>query len=478
MPAPGFVNREYELRELRDLADGRGPALAVLYGQRRVGKTFLLSRAWEERRHFDYLAADSTQDTNRAELIRELATWTDDDLDEGDFPSWRAVFRFFAQLARERRALVVLDEVQYLLGGEDDLASQLVAVCDREVGDAPLTLVLCGSEVGVMERLRSGDSPLYDRIDWAAHLRPFDYFTAREMAPGLDLREAAEAYGVFGGTPRYLAVLERARRLREPVVRSVLSPRGEVHLQLENLIEQEKWIREPAEYNAVLAAVARGHTLHNRIAQAAGLQDHPQAVRRALGVLEDLGLIRRERNYGASPRTPWRTRPDDNAVQFWYAFVHPHRSRLETGEAEQVWTSEVRPRLGTYMGRVFEDMCREAYRRHHARWGLAGAHTWGRWEGQDRARRSIEVDVVADLDDGTVLTGEFKWSKKEVDLEVHLHLERDLADLARSGKGWAERALSPRGAHLYVSAAGFTDYFRQKAAEHGRIRLVSLEDLY
>ena len=73
------------------------------------------------------------------------------------------------------------------------------------------------------------------------------------------------------------------------------------------------------------------------------------------------------------------------------------------------------------MGRVFEDMCREAYRSHHARWGLAGAHTWGRWVGQDRARRSIELDVVADLDDATVLTGEFKWAKKEVDLEVHLH---------------------------------------------------------
>ena len=85
---------------------------------------------------------------------------------------------------------------------------------------------------------------------------------------------------------------------------------------------------------------------------------------------------------------------------------------------------------------------------------------------------------MADLDDGTVLTGEFQWSKKDVDLEVHLHLERHLADLARSGEEWAERALWRRGAHLYVSAGGFTDYFRQKAAEHGRIRLVSLEDLY
>jgi len=31
---------------------------------------------------------------------------------------------------------------------------------------------------------------------------------------------------------------------------------------------------------------------------------------------------------------------------------------------------------------------------------------WARWEGRDRNRRSIEIDVVARLDDGRLLTGE------------------------------------------------------------------------
>lgn len=62
-----------------------------------------------------------------------------------------------------------------------------------------------------MERLRAGDSPLYGRINWAARLRPFDYLTAREMVPGLDLREAAEAHGISGCTPRDLSVVGEAR---------------------------------------------------------------------------------------------------------------------------------------------------------------------------------------------------------------------------------------------------------------------------
>ena len=474
---PRLIDRETELEELRTLARRGAPALALLYGRRRVGKTFLLSHAWRDQRHFYFLAADSTGHANRAELVRELARWTGEELRAEDFPSWRVIFRFFVALA-DSPLVVVLDEVQYMLGGEDDLASNLVAIWDREVGDRPLTVVLCGSEVGVMEGLRAGGSPLYGRIDWASRLRPFDYYLARAMAPALDLREAAEAYGIFGGTPSYLSVIGESRRLREPVIRSVLSPRGEVHLQLENLIEQERGIREPADYRAVLGAVAGGRTLHNEIAAAAGMQDRPQAVRRALGVLEDLGLVVRERNYAASERTPWRNRPSDNAVRFWYRFVHSHRSRLETGGAEQVWATNVAPHLSAYMGGAFEGICREAFDRHHDRWGIAAPRLWSRWEGQDRNRRSIEVDAVADLDDGRLLTGEFKWSTKPVDYDLHLQLERDLDDLARSGQGWARRALSRRGIHLYVSTAGFTEHFRRRAEEHGRIRLVALEDLY
>jgi hypothetical protein len=90
----------------------------------------------------------------------------------------------------------------------------------------------------------------------------------------------------------------------------------------------------------------------------------------------------------------------------------------------------------------------------------------------------MEIDIVAELDDGSMLTGEVKWSSRPVDHEVHVHLTRDLAALSDSGHAWAGRALSQSGHHVYVSAAGFTEHFRERAAEHGRIRLVGLDDMY
>lgn len=471
-----FVDRTAELTALRDIAARGRPALLLIYGRRRVGKTYLLDHAWRDRRVFYYLAANATAAFNRRELLRDLTDWAGRDIDARDYPTWRAVFRLLVELATDAPLIVVLDEFQYLMNQkEDDIASQLVAVWDREVRDRPITLALSGSAVAMMERLAAGSQPLYGRFAHVTQLAPFDYYDAAAMLPGRTARDAAYLYGALGGLPRNLAAARPDESVAEALTRVMIRPSGEVHVQIANLITQEQGIRSPAEYQGVLAAVARGATQINAIAQETGL-DHP-AVRRILEALDALGLVRRERNFAAAANAPWWYRIADHAVGFWYAFVDTNRSRLAwEGASDTVWAERVAPALDTYMGKVFETICAEAYRRFHADWGLAAAHDWARWEGRDRNRRSIEIDLVARLDDGGILTGEIKWSSRPVDVDIHRDLTRDLEDLGNSGQGWARSALG--GQRLYVSAAGFTDPFRQLAARDRAIHLITLTELY
>jgi uncharacterized protein len=475
-----LIDRTSEVAALRALTKRRRPALALLYGRRRVGKTFLLDHAWpKEQKVFYFLAADTTPDQNRIELLEELSRWSSRQLDPNDYRSWRNVFRLFVDLAEQSSLVVVLDEFQYLMGTGDDIVSHLVAVWDRELKDRPLTLVLSGSQVATMERLERGDGPLYGRPDWVGKLRPFDYRDAVRMTPRRPLRDAATFFGIFGGTPRYLATIEPRDTIESRTASSMLSTTGDVHVQLANLIEQEKGIRDTAEYRAILTAVAAGWTLTDEIADAAGLGGRLHVVQRAIQILEDLGLVGRERNFGASERTPWRTRICDNAVRFWYRFVLPNRSRLERGKVGDVWKASVAPSLDTYMGRVFEGMARQAYTRYHEAWELPGDSDWSRWEGQDRNRRSIELDIVASLDDGRTLLGEIKWSSRPVGPELHSQLLRNIEDLANSGHKWAHDALRSDGARfIYYSAAGFSAAFEALARQHSHLRLIDLGDMY
>jgi uncharacterized protein len=476
MAGATLIDRERERDELRRLATSADRRLAILYGRRQVGKTFLLSRTWEDRRFFYFVAADTTSELNKQDLLRELSTWSGQSLNLADYPTWRTIFRLFVDLTAREPLVVVLDEFQYLLRSADDPASQLVAVWDRDAVGHPLTLVLSGSEVATMEHLLSGGQPLFGRANWSARLHPFDYRDAAHALPGRAPRDAARFYGIFGGTPRYLTAIGPGEPLDAAAIRTLVSPRGEVHLQLLTLIEQERGIRDPAEYRAILSAIAGGATEINEISQKGGLERQAPAVRRVLRILEDLDIVGHERNFAAPEKAPHRYFLADNAVAFWHRFIVPNRSRLATTDPASVWAEAMSPYLNDQMGLVFERIVAQAYARQHGRWGLPGASNWASGEGRDRNRRSIEIDVVAQLDDGRMLTGEIKWSSQPRGFELHNELQRNLDDLGHSGQGWAREA--QKGIFLYVSAAGFTPEFQRWAATQPSVHLLVLDDLY
>jgi hypothetical protein len=121
----------------------------------------------------------------------------------------------------------------------------------------------------------------------------------------------------------------------------------------------------------------------------------------------------------------------------------------------------------------------QAYYRLQQTLGLPLVKEWGRWEGVDRTRQPLEIDIASTLLDRRVLTGAIKWYRNPVDVEVHTHHLAMLDRLAQAGVAWAHEARKPAAPLLYVAASGFTDRFRRAAtASRDEVHLWTLEDLY
>jgi AAA+ ATPase superfamily predicted ATPase len=456
-----LINRDAEQRQLRALADADGRRLALLTGRRRVGKTFLLTHAWEDRRFFFFTASKTTPEINRRQLIEGLAAWSGEDLRPEDYPTWRTVFRALLETGAPDPLVVVLDEFQYLgddASGAMEVASELNAVWEGDRAERPFLLVLSGSAVGTMEALASGGGPLYGRFDWQGRLQPFGYWHTAEMAPFEDLRDRALTYGIFGGTPRYLAAVDPEHSLTDNATRLMLDPRGEVRLLVETALEQEEGLRDVSKYRAILQAVASGCTERNEIAGRTGLRND-RALRDKLERLIELGYIETRQNIDARPNAAVRYGVADAAFRFHQRFVEPNRSVLARYAPDQVWEQAVAPILDAYMGHEFERIVAQAYVRRSAALGLPMVAEWGRWEGADRHRASVEIDVVSRLGGGGMLTGEVKWNRDPISADVHEgHLDK-LRRMADAGRAWAHDALEPAAPLLYVAAGGFDDGF-------------------
>ena len=485
-----LIDRERETQALLNLLGKGAPALALITGRRRIGKTYLLSKIWEPGQALLYTASRTTSDLNRLQLLRDVERWSGDTLRAEDYPTWRTVFQLLVDVAHARAergdsaaTVFVLDEFQYLAADERGLAevaSELNAVWEREISRSslPLVVVLSGSAVTMMESLARGGAPLYGRFALQLTLRPFDYWDSAALASFTSLRDRALVYGCFGGTPRYLAAVDVRRSLADNVRELLLSPRGEVRMLVETSLEQEEGLRDINAYVGILRAVADGYTQRNEIAQRAGLKND-QGLRDKLGKLVELGYLEQRTNFDAKPNAPVRYYIADAAFRFYHRFVSPNLSMLERYETNEVWEPIVAPQLDAYMGLEFERIAVQAYDRKHAQHGLPLVKQWGRWEGNDRARRSVEIDIVARLEDNRMMTGAITWGSEQVRPGVH-HAHMDMLQrLADAGHAWAHEALEPDALLYYVAAGGFSDAFLEEVELSSHpVVCWGLEDMY
>lgn len=65
---------------------------------------------------------------------------------------------------------------------------------------------------------------------------------------------------------------------------------------------------------------------------------------------------------------------------------------------------------------------------------------WTRWKGKDRDAELLEIDIMAPLMDGRMLTGAVKWNTKLLEPHWYLHHLKSLDRLSRSGVKWAHQA--------------------------------------
>ena len=476
-----LIDRDDERQRLRDLLATGVPQLVLMYGRRRVGKTFLLNRVWGGTPAFYFTAAETTPAQNRVALLLAFAEWSGQPLHLEDYPTWRSVFRLLLEHQSPAPFAITLDEFQYL--GEDEaglreVGSELNAVWESRRAERPLVLILAGSSLRLLERLNAGGSPLYGRFAWQCHLKPFAYWHAGQLAGFQALRDRALAYGVFGGTPRYLAAIDHRRSLADNVQALMLDASGEVRDLLRTALLQEQGLRDIPKYTAILRAVGEGCTTLNEIAQSAGLEVGTP-LRDKLERLGHLGYVGSSRNIETTSRDPARFRLTDLALQFFYRFVDPWESALATQGARAVWEQHVQPHLDAHMGHVFERVAQEAYYRRQSALGLPLVREWGRWEGKDHRRFPLEIDIVARLAEGRVLTGAVKWNRVPIGVAVHTHHLDAVRRLSESGIKWAHEAQQPHSPLLYVAAGGFTPEFRRVAtASRETVFLWSLDDLY
>lgn len=185
--------------------------------------------------------------------------------------------------------VLVLDEFPYLADSAPALPSILQDWWDHRMASTRISLVLSGSHISAMKRLVEADEPLYGRRTGRIDLRPFDYLDAARFAPSWPARDKLLLYGIFGGLPGHLTLVDPARSLAENVARHVLDSSGRLHNEAVHAFDA--FLSDASVHYSIVEAIASGEQRWNRITSRIGKQT--SALARPLDWLVEMEVVER-----------------------------------------------------------------------------------------------------------------------------------------------------------------------------------------
>lgn len=418
MRTQSFVDREEELEQLNG-AIGRthpGPGqLIVVYGRRRVGKTALLEH-WGTQTGLPYVhwsvqkgPAVLQRQRFYARLLKVRSSLAP------AFDSWEELWDSAAEMLGDERNIVVIDELPYAAKSDPEMLSSLQHAWDWHFNASNTVLVLAGSQVRMMEEIRSGHAPLGGRVTSILNLNALPFSSFKAFFPGWHADERVAAYATVGGIPAYMEWLNPNLSLITNIKNVVLSPGSMFREEPELLLVDE--VREPGAYLSVLQAIGLGAHTHKEIVNQSGVKS--SSLPEILSSLRDLRLVQRRLPATIPPSMRKRSRRarwhiQDHFLKFYFWFIAPYRdTAFNPDKVMQVIQSNYRSFVGKT---AFEDLCR--------RWVLSEGRA-GRLPFEPEICESYwrknqpEVDVVAiNWQTKDVLVGECKWGDKAVGASV------------------------------------------------------------
>lgn len=366
-----FIGRERELGVLAAALErvrggglgGRPGRAMLIRGRRRVGKSRLVEE-FLERADVPYVfftAEGQTTVTADTELFVQAIT-------ESALPgahriaglradNWPAAFRLLATAVEDGGpAVVVIDEMPYLIRNDPGFEGALQRAFDRELARLPVLLLGIGSDISMMEALNAYGRPFHQRATEmvVASLTPRDVADAL----GLPAAQAFDAYLVSGGLPLILDEWPEGATVPEYLRVAVRDPTSALIVSGERSIAAE--FPEKAHARQVLRAIGTGEQSFTSLMRATAIPK--TTLLRALRLLDDKRMVASALPLStkASQQTKYLIR--DAHLRFWLAFLGRYMAEIERGRGD-LTLARIQKTWTTWRGQAVEPVIRDAVSR-------------------------------------------------------------------------------------------------------------------
>lgn len=409
-----FIGREAEIRQLRDRFESQSPELVVVYGRRRVGKTFLIRQAFDNR--FDFYLTGLYKKSMRRQLENFANAISDYSGEDVDTPKdWYAAFRMLKKyllgISRPGKLVVFLDEVPWMETRKSDFVSALESFWNGwGSGKSNLLLILCGSATSwITKKVFSNKGGLFNRDTARIYLEPFtlketeEFLNRRQIC--LSRKDIAECYMIMGGIPYYLDKIEKGMSFSQNIDNVFFKKRARLWDEFTHLYAS--LFDNPEPHLKIVKALntKRSGLTRNEISEVTKIPANG-SLTRVLKELEDSGFVLSYKDWTKATKGNIYRLCDFYTI-FYLDFIVENY-----GDDENFWTNRIdSPKHRAWTGFTFELLCMNHISQIKAALGISGVATRQcSWRGEDKAGKRSQIDLLIDRRDGVIDLCEAKFS--------------------------------------------------------------------
>ena len=430
-----IIGRKKELSDLQEYYDSNEAEFIVIYGRRRVGKTFLVHQFFQNRFDFCVTGLSPVESGNINLKERQLENFQTalnqygirEYKKQSDwFEAFNSLQDLLTNADNQERQVVFIDELPWM----DTASSGFITALEHFWNNwaahrSNLMFIVCGSATSyIIDNVINNTGGLYNRITHPMLISPFtlseteSYLSSRGIP--FDRIEILRCYMVMGGIPYYLRQLKRGKSLAQNVDDLFFSPGAPLSGEYERLFSS--LFKKPEIYRRIIEILAGKKTGYSRTEICALLGKKCGGdISRYLKDLKNCFFI--SSYYSMDKKRDIKYRLCDYYTLFYLKFI-----KGKEGLDPKFWSHTVNtPVTQVWSGLTFELICLTHVEQIKRGLGISGvlcnAFSW--WN-RDAHEDGAQIDLVLERGDRAINLCEIKFCANEPFL-----ITKDYADKLR-----------------------------------------------
>lgn len=429
-----IIGRETEKKILTQVIESSNAELVVVYGRRRVGKTFLIREFFEKELVFEFSGQYDVKTKTQLQNFTDKLDQCSKSLYPSALPTtWTEALNrlkiYLEPILAEKKAVIFFDEFPWIDSPKSDFLSSFDYFWnDWATKQDNLKVVVCGSAASWMIRkIIQNKGGLHNRITKKIRLLPFtlketeSYLQNRSIQ--LDRFQILQLYMSLGGVPHYLKEVKKG----ESAVQTI----DNVCFTKEGLLVDE--------FQSLFRSLFKNHEIHVQIIRELskkniGLTRNEILTKISIksGGTASLVIEELEESGFITGYIPFEKNKKDTVYKLTDEYSLFYLKFIENNKGKQSWMyMQASASWKSWSGFAFESICQKHIREIKKALGISGVYTeesaW-RFKGNEN-ESGTQIDLLIDRKDGCINLCEMKFS--EFDFVIDKKYAEDIAHKIR-----------------------------------------------